>query len=186
MQAPCCQHRAWRGAWTHGLNHEIMTWAEIKSWILNRLTSPAQEPRHFNFFNVYFFLRERQHVNRGRGRQTGRQDLKRAPCWQQRVWCGARTHKPWDHDLSWSQKLNQLSHPGAPLRFFVKKKYVQDTFALIITAYRKLLIFEYLYFSLYSHFPLISEVSSPEFSRSMIILMALITIFLSFLMLTLL
>ena len=21
---------------------------------------------------------------------------------------------PWDHDLSWNQTLNQLSHPGAP------------------------------------------------------------------------
>ena len=31
---------------------------------------------------------------------------------------GAWTHKPWDHDLSGSQILNQLSHPGAPDVYF--------------------------------------------------------------------
>ena len=27
---------------------------------------------------------------------------------------GTQTHEPQDHDLSWSQMLNWLSHPGAP------------------------------------------------------------------------
>ena len=30
------------------------------------------------------------------------------------LYCGAWTHKPWDHDLSRSQALNRPSHPGAP------------------------------------------------------------------------
>ena len=32
-----------------------------------------------------------------------------------RVQCGARTQELRDHDLSWSQMLNQLSYPGAPI-----------------------------------------------------------------------
>ena len=30
---------------------------------------------------------------------------------------GTRTHEPWDRDLSRSQTLNQLSHPGTPFLF---------------------------------------------------------------------
>ena len=37
--------------------------------------------------------------------------------WQQRAQCRAWTHKPWDHDLSWSGTLNRLSHPSAPVIF---------------------------------------------------------------------
>ena len=58
---------------------------------------------HLNFFfNVYLFLKEREPMCKlGRYRGRGRQ----------RIWI----HKPWDHDLSPSQMLNRLSHPGAPL-----------------------------------------------------------------------
>ena len=38
-QAPCCQHRAQRGAQFH--NAGIMTWAEIKSQMLNQLNHPG-------------------------------------------------------------------------------------------------------------------------------------------------
>ena len=34
--------------------------------------------------------------------------------WQQGTECGAQTHEPQDHDLSWSETLNRLSHIGAP------------------------------------------------------------------------
>ena len=34
--------------------------------------------------------------------------------WQQRAGCRAQTHKPQNRDLSQSQMLNWLSHPGAP------------------------------------------------------------------------
>ena len=71
------------------------------------------------FFNVYLFLRdrERQH-ERGRGREIGRhrtwRRLQALSC-QHRARRGARTHKLWDHDLSRSWKLNQLSHLGTPV-----------------------------------------------------------------------
>ena len=51
----------------------------------------------FYFFNVYLFLREPAEA----GSRL---------CAQRR----AQTHEPRDHDLSQSQKLNQLSHQGAP------------------------------------------------------------------------
>ena len=41
--------------------------------------------------------------------------------------CGAWTHKPWDHDLSQSQMLNPLSHPGAPSLAVLKSEYVDWT-----------------------------------------------------------
>ena len=53
----------------------------------------------------------------GRGRERGRHRIwsgLQAQSCQHRAWCGAWTHKLWDRDLSWSQMLNWLSHPGAP------------------------------------------------------------------------
>ena len=53
-----------------------------------------------------------------RGWEGGRHRIKsrlQALNCQHRAWCKAQTHEPWDHDLSRSQTLNQLSHPGAPL-----------------------------------------------------------------------
>ena len=71
-----------------------------------------------NFFNVYLFLREtetehKQERGRNRGRHRIQSRLHALSC-QHRARCGAGTHKLWDHDLSWSQMLNWLSHPGAP------------------------------------------------------------------------
>ena len=50
----------------------------------------------------------------GGGRGTERENPKQALQCQCRARCGARTHKPWDHDRNWSWLLNQLSHPGSP------------------------------------------------------------------------
>ena len=76
------------------------------------------------FFNVYLCVcvcvcvcvcarahaqvreRERERENRIRGRLH-------APSCQHRARCGAPTHEPWGHVLSWSRMLNRLSHPGA-------------------------------------------------------------------------
>ena len=61
--------------------------------------------------------RERQSMNGGRVRERGRHSIRsrlQAPSCQHRAWCGARTYRPWDGDLSWSQPLNRLSHPGTP------------------------------------------------------------------------
>ena len=68
------------------------------------------------FFKISFiYLREREHKP-GKGRS--RLPSKRGG--QHR----AQSHNPgimtwpWDHDLSWRQMLNQLSHPGAPASFY--------------------------------------------------------------------
>ena len=70
------------------------------------------------FLMFYLFLgqRETEH-ERGRGRERGRHRIGnrlQVPSCQHRARHGAQTHELWDHDLSWSQPLNWLSHPGAP------------------------------------------------------------------------
>ena len=64
-----------------------------------------------------YFLREREAEHeQGRGRERGRHRIwsrLQAPSCQHRARCWARTHQPWDHDLSQSQTLNRPSHPGA-------------------------------------------------------------------------
>ena len=55
----------------------------------------------------------------GRGRDRGRRRIRsrlQAPSCQHRARHGAQTHGLGDHDLSQSQTLNWLSHPGAPLK----------------------------------------------------------------------
>ena len=63
-------------------------------------------------------MRERDRVRAGEGkRDRGRHRiwsrLQALSC-QHGAWHGARTLELWDHDLSWSQMPNQLSHPRAP------------------------------------------------------------------------
>ena len=48
--------------------------------------------------------------------------LLRALSGQHRAQRGAQTQEPGDHDLSWSQTLNRLSHPGVPLLLFYRKE----------------------------------------------------------------
>ena len=69
------------------------------------------------FFNIYLFLIEKEWdrvwVEWGRERDgdTESEAGLRLSC-QHRAWCRAWTHTPWDHDLSPSQKLHWLHHPG--------------------------------------------------------------------------
>ena len=72
---------------------------------------------------IYFWERERERERErvsewgGAERETGRHRIwsrLQAPSCQHRAWCGAWTHKPWDHDLGQSWMLNRLSHPGTP------------------------------------------------------------------------
>ena len=81
-----------------------------------------------NFFLLLFFLhlfiferqRETEH-EQGRGRERGRHRIRsrlQALGCQHRAQYGARTHEPWDHDLSRSRTLNRLSHPGTPIANF--------------------------------------------------------------------
>ena len=70
---------------------------------------------------IHFWERERQH-EQGRGGERGRHRIRsrlQALSCQHRVQCGAWMHEPWDRDLSQSQRLNQLIHPGAQNLFFV-------------------------------------------------------------------
>ena len=65
---------------------------------------------------IYFWDRERQSMNEG-GSERGRNRIwsrLQAPNYQHRAWRRAQTHRPWDHVLSRSRTLNQLSHPGTP------------------------------------------------------------------------
>ena len=58
-----------------------------------------------------FILRDRESR---RGSEREGENLRQALCCQCRALCRARTHKPWDHSLSWKQEsdANQMSHPG--------------------------------------------------------------------------
>ena len=91
------------------MNCDIMTWAEVghsTHWT-------TQAPCLKNSFNVYSFLRDRDRARSGEGhREKGRHRLQTLSC-QHRTWCRARTQELRDHDLSQSQVLNLLSHPGA-------------------------------------------------------------------------
>ena len=81
---------------------------------------------YYYFFNVYLFLREREHTHTrkwGKDREKGTEDPKRALRWQQRTQHGARTHEGWDQHLSQSRAHNQLSHPGAPLHYCFKVSF---------------------------------------------------------------
>ena len=109
LQALSCQHRARRGARTHELwDHDLS-----RSWTLNRLSYP-DTPLYL------FWERGWGRVSRG-GAERGRHRIQsrlQGPSCQYRAWCGARTHRVWDHDLSQSQMPNQLSHPGSPTLTF--------------------------------------------------------------------
>ena len=79
------------------------------------------------FLTFYLFLAEKEH-KQGRSREKGRRRIRsrlRAPSCQHRAGCGAPTHRPRDHDLSQSQMLNRLSHPGAPFEKFLKFIYFE-------------------------------------------------------------
>ena len=123
LQALSCRRGAWCGAWTHELwDHDLS-----RSRTLNRLRHPGAPSLLFlkKIFNVYFEgERDREWAGEGqreRGRRRIWSRLQALSCWH-RAWRGARTQEPWDHDLSWSQMLNQLSHPGVPSFLFLNWK----------------------------------------------------------------
>ena len=68
----------------------------------------------FFIFLMFIFEREWETEDeRGRSRERGRHRIRnrlQAPSCQYRACRGAWTHKPWDHDPSWSWTLNWLSH----------------------------------------------------------------------------
>ena len=55
---------------------------------------------------------------RERGRHRTWSRLQALSC-EPRAWWGARTHRPWNRDLSQRWMLSQLSHPGANFFFLI-------------------------------------------------------------------
>ena len=78
---------------------------------------------NLNFFNVLFIFETETEREQGRGREWARHRIQsrlQVLSCQHKAQCRARTHKPWDHDLSQSQTLNRLGHPGAPTLCILK------------------------------------------------------------------
>ena len=83
-----------------------------------------------------FILRERVSMRVGKGqRERERQNPKQALSCQHRARHGAQTHEPRDRDLSRSQTLNRLSHPGAPEVSFKKLFMVKGIEATLGTTF---------------------------------------------------
>ena len=116
LQTLSCQHRARHGAQTHGPRNHDLSWSRPHNW----LSHPGAPIKKFLMF-TYFWDRERQSVSRGGAEREGDRIRSRlqAPSCQHRAWRGAQTHGPRDHDLSWSQPLNRMSHPGTPVVIFL-------------------------------------------------------------------
>ena len=71
-------------------------------------------------FQCLFIFEKERERKQGRGRERRRHSIwsrLQAPSCQQGAQHGAQNHELWDHDLSQSQMLNQLGHPGAPIYF---------------------------------------------------------------------
>ena len=65
----------------------------------------------FSYVNLFWEIaRSREGAETERERENPKQVLS---C-QHRAGLRARSHEPWDHDLSQSQMFNRLSHPGTP------------------------------------------------------------------------
>ena len=100
----------------------LLHWYQSKIITLQNRKATCQYPDEhrcrYSFSLCFFslFLREREH-NLGNAIEKERHRIWRrlqALSCQHRAIYRAQTHEPWDHDLSWSQMLNQLNHPGAP------------------------------------------------------------------------
>ena len=87
---------------------------------------------------IYLFLmfifeweRDREWVGEGQREKHRIQSRLQALSRQHRAWCGTRTHKPSDHELSWSLMLNWLSHTGTLIFAWkepVAEQWVKITF----------------------------------------------------------
>ena len=97
----------------HEFHLHVWTCLGFADWLVYNLSGFFS----FFFFLMFIFERERDRgqagMDRERRRHRIRSSLQALSC-QHRAWCGAWTHKPWDHDLGRCQTLNRLSHPGVP------------------------------------------------------------------------
>ena len=88
---------------------------------LRNYFTPLLDPQYLKNFLVFIYFWERERAWMGKGqRERGRHRVRsrpQAPSCQPRAQRGAWTHKPRDHDVSRSQTLKRLSHPGAPIPY---------------------------------------------------------------------
>ena len=94
------------------------TWKHFVAYSSHLVTTLPQMPSSFFFFFFKIFYlseRERESTNMGKGQ---REREKQTPPRSRKPMYGS-IPGPWDHDLSWRQTLNQLSHPGTPPNAFL-------------------------------------------------------------------
>ena len=65
--------------------------------------------------------RMRESMNTGRRSSRQREREKQTPHWAQNLTWGL-IPGPWDHDLSWGEMLNCMSHPGDPILMFLSRE----------------------------------------------------------------
>ena len=103
---------------------------EVENWILV-LGAPCLQnianificKWHFIFFlRFYLFERERER-EREQGGEGQREKVKQIPC-RAGSWMRGSIPGTWNHELSWRQMLNQMSHPGAPVSDILKLKWI--------------------------------------------------------------
>ena len=85
-------------------------------------------------FLTFLFIFERQSMSGGGAERWGDTESQAASRLSavSREPGAARTHEPWDHDLSGSGTINWLSHPGIPWDDFFKHKiFVFEIYQLL-------------------------------------------------------
>ena len=112
-----------QGSW--GLSGLSASWSQLRLWSHGSWVQAS-----WSLLNkIYLFLREREREQAGEGHTKGkRENPKQAPHCQQGAQCGAWTHEPWDHDLSWNLQLDASSTepPRYPKWIHLKKKRIDQ------------------------------------------------------------
>ena len=96
-------------------------WVNFKCIFLSerRKTIYAKEDSGYGlcwfFFNVYLFLRARDSMSWGGAKREGDRESQAGCSYQHRARCGALSQEHQDHDLSWSQMLNDWTTQVPPL-----------------------------------------------------------------------
>ena len=93
---------------------------QMQHWDPERRSNGQEDrdwrPCHYDVLLFSFFLRFHLFIWE-RERAQGGEREKQATLQEGRPTQDS-TPQPWDHDLSWRQTLNPLSHPGAPASFY--------------------------------------------------------------------
>ena len=76
--------------------------------------------QYFHWRSIFTTERDRAHVGEGAEREGETESGAGSRLWaiSTEPDAGLELTQLWDHDLSWSQTLNRLSHPGSPVTFY--------------------------------------------------------------------